>query len=223
MRVTAIATMLLVSFVAIGATNQTSSVLDAAGRRSAGGALELISAAGQPGGIRVSSAGTLVNWAGFLNTFSLQPGLDTDGDGLANEVDLDNDNDTVADEDEITGVVYAGPGTTDPNDADSDGDSASDGHEAAAGSDPNDATMYLRITDVACGSALSEVTVVWQAQGGRSYAVHSLDTMHASRPGTHLGNVTAVGGTGPWFAVHTNLVDSMGAVTSRFYYVRLLP
>lgn len=68
-----------------------SSVLDGSGTIASGGVFTNLSAAGQPGGIAVSSGGSFVNQAGFLNTFFLKPGLDTDRDGIADEADLDND------------------------------------------------------------------------------------------------------------------------------------
>lgn len=60
-----------------------SSVLDGSGSTSSGGGMTNLSAAGQPGGIAESSGGGFVNQAGFLHTFFMRPGLDTDGDGLS--------------------------------------------------------------------------------------------------------------------------------------------
>lgn len=209
--------------LAVG-VQQSSSAIDSAGGRSTGGALTNICATGQPVGVQVTRQGNTVVYGGFINTFSLQPTLDSDGDGLENEVDLDNDNDGLEDEQEITGSAYAGPGATDPNDADSDDDGASDGHEAAAGSNPNVPTMYLHITEIVRSDSSDQITVTWQAQGGKSYAVYYLDSMLDPKPGTHLGNVAAVGGSAPWYATVTNLIDVTSAsVTSRFYYVELLP
>ncbi len=53
-----------------------SSVLDRAGSESSGGGYTNQGAGGQPGGIQESTGGSLVNQAGFLQTFILKPGLD---------------------------------------------------------------------------------------------------------------------------------------------------
>ena len=74
--------VLIASSLTIAAPEQTSSVLSGAGGQAAGGSFKLVSATGQPGGIEVSSGGNLVNYAGFLGTFNLQPNLDIDDDGL---------------------------------------------------------------------------------------------------------------------------------------------
>lgn len=60
--------------------------------------------------------------------------LDTDGDGIANDVDVDDDNDGLTDSDEKN--IYF----TDPLDTDSDNDSYTDDVEVLAGSDPNSAS-----------------------------------------------------------------------------------
>ena len=82
-------------------------VLDASGDYSSQGSKSNISASGQPGGISVSDNGQVVNYAGFLNTFSLQPTLDTDSDGLGDEVDSDNDNDDLGDLAELLGTGFS--------------------------------------------------------------------------------------------------------------------
>jgi thrombospondin type 3 repeat protein len=213
---------LLLPLGAAAASNLTSSVLDGAGGSSSGSSLELISSAAQPGGISVSSGGDWVNSAGFLNTFILQPGLDTDGDGLPDELDPDNDDDSVTDTDEVTGAAYAGPGATDPNDFDSDSDGMQDGQEAAAGSDPNDSSMYLHLTEIDGNGAPTEMSVQWQAQAGKTYEVYSLNAATDPRPGTYLGEVTAAGGVGPWFSTLTDYTDDVGVSIKYFYYVLLV-
>lgn len=212
---------LLLSQVSLAATEQTSSVLDGSGGRSSGGTLELVSAAGQPGGITVSSGGSLVNYAGFLNTFSLQPGLDTDGDGLANEVDADNDADGLEDLAEITGSAFGGNATTDPNQADSDTDGVSDGGEALSGSNPQDAAMYLHITQIIGGNDMS---VKWQARHGMTYRVYRADDLTTGLPGTYLDEVTAndPAALPPWYeteAVYNHLGGGSGE--HRAYYIEM--
>ncbi len=216
-----ITTLLATAVLAAGAPEKTSSVINGAGGRSSGGSLELVSSVAQPGGVKTSRNGDLVLQAGFLNTFSLKPELDTDGDGLANEADPDNDNDGLGDEEELAGSAFIPATVTDLNNRDSDGDGASDGDEAGAGTNPQDNTMYLHITSIA-KEAAGGVTVAWQAKAGKRYAVYALDSADAPRPGTKIGtDVTATGGTGPWYATHAEKVDAM-ELAKRFYYVKVV-
>ena len=206
--------------LAAGVPEQTSSVVDGAGGRSSGGSLSLVSAAGQPGGVETSRYGDTVLQAGFLNTFSLQPDLDTDGDGLPDEADPDNDNDGLGDGEELQGSAFIPATVTDLNNADSDGDGASDGDEAGAGTDPTDAAMYFTITSVE-GTG-DHVTITWQAKAGKRYAVYALDSVDSPRPGTKIGlDVIATGGTGPWYATHAEKIDTT-TLTKRFYYVKVV-
>jgi hypothetical protein len=212
---------LLIPLSARTATNQTSFVLDGAGGRASGGTLDLVSAVAQPGGIEVSSDGSLVNYAGFLNTFSLRPGLDTDGDGVEDELDTDNDNDALEDLVEITGSGFAPVTPTDPNIADSDGDGAGDGEEAIAETNPWDDTMYLRLTGITGGE---DVSVRWQARHGKSYLLYWTDDLATGLPGTYLDTHTANDATAtpPWYETETSY-DHLGggADSRRSYYIRL--
>ncbi len=84
----------------------TASVIAGAGRWSNDGPYSNSSTVAQPGRITHTSGGQVHNYAGFLNTFSLFPALDTDQDGLANEVDADNDNDGLQDAAELSGSAF---------------------------------------------------------------------------------------------------------------------
>lgn len=59
-----------------------STVHDGFGQRSTGGPYTQLSSGAQPGGIRISSGGSAANFAGYLQTFAMQPAKDTDGDGM---------------------------------------------------------------------------------------------------------------------------------------------
>jgi hypothetical protein len=201
------------------AVEQTSSVMDGSGNRASAGALVNISAAGQPGGVRVSTGGTVVNYAGFLGTFSLQPTLDTDGDGLADEVDTDNDNDQVSDEDEISGLAYGLRATTDPNLADTDGDGVTDGEEQFADTNPRDITMFLHIIDMTRNPRV----LTWLARGGMSYRVYRLDDLMTGPPGTYLDTVVAGGGVPPWYETTAGYLDTGPASPSTAYYIEVTP
>jgi len=108
-----------------------------------------VSAAGQPGGIQTSTNGTLVNHAGFLQAADIKkPSLDTDGDGVIDELDTDNDGDRLSDAQEVEGSGFNPITETLVNNPDTDGDLVPDGDEAGAGTDPTDDSMFLQITDI---------------------------------------------------------------------------
>lgn len=199
---------------------QTASVLDGVGRRTTGGTFTSVTAGAQPGGITVSSGGGRVNYAGFLNTFSLKPWLDTDQDGLENELDPDNDNDTLSDGAEIVGNAFNPVTPTDLNDADSDHDGIGDGEEAAAGTDPTDPGAYLRI--VAIERAGSNLSVSWFARSGKSYLLHGADAV-ALLPGPVIATNTQFGGVAPWFAITNTQFEAVGPATDRAYTIESAP
>ncbi len=204
---------------------QTSSVLDGTGGRSAGDRYENIAAAAQPGGIAFGSAGRYVHYAGFLGTFILQPHLDTDRDGVANELDDDNDDDLLADRTEIAGVEFSPVTPTDPNDPDGDGDGMNDGDEAVCGTDPWDDAMLLRITDIVRGSR-DEIVVTWQARDRRTYRIYRLKDPAEPLPGLFLAEITAdaPAATPPWYVVDATYEDSTGGLPDAgFYYITIEP
>jgi hypothetical protein len=198
-----------------------SSVLDGSGAVSAAGLFTNLSAAGQPGGIALSTGGGYVNQAGFLNAFLLKPALDSDHDGLADELDQDNDNDGLADAVEIAGSGFAPATPTAVNLSDTDGDGQPDGWEAAAGTDPTDPHALLKL--VAIRSTAGGRDVSWLARGNnqKTYVVHA--TADARQPyATVLFSNTVAGGSGPWYAV-TTTVTHASATNAHFYAVEVLP
>lgn len=209
------------AYLSWGQVSQTSSVLDGSGSRSSGGAYTNLSAAGQPGGIAVSSGGGYVNYAGFLNTFVLQPGLDTDGDGLADEVDADNDGDTLADATELAGDAFDPSSPTDLNDPDSDGDGSSDGAEAVAGTNPGDPNALLVMTDIQNLGPAREVA--WTARGNeeKTYVVRAA-TAPDQPYDTVIFSNTVAGGAAPWYEVTATAAHPTNAA-GRVYAVEVLP
>lgn len=198
-----------------------SSVVDGLGSISAGGMYTNLSAAAQPSSIGISSGGTLVNYSGFLNTFSLRPNLDTDGDGLANEVDSDNDNDQLSDAAELAGTAFTPTTVTDINNPDSDGDGANDGNEATAGTNPDDLDSLFKIIGISHNP--SEATVSWTGRSGKTYYIYQSDDLVAGA--TNLMSTTNVtGGTAPWYATTNSFVDTTASATNkRFYLIKVQP
>lgn len=186
-----------------------------------------LSAVAQSGGVTISTNGAWTNYAGFLQASDIKrSGLDTDGDGVPDEIESDNDADGLADADEITGMGFDPPTATGINVADTDGDGASDGAEALAGTNPTNATAFLRITSIRVTNS-ADIAVAWVARSNKSYNVWA-DTNLAdgfTLSGTAGTNVLAVGpASAPWY-VMTNVSVSTNALATNinFYRVQVLP
>lgn len=205
-------------FAGHGQLANRSSVVDGSGGLSTGGSYTNYSAAGQPGGIQESAGGSYVNQAGFLQTFNLMPGLDADGDGLANELDRDNDGDQLTDASEISGSSFSPVTPTHVNRADSDGDDVIDGAEAVAGTDPTDATSVFEVFRIAQSSGQQ---ILWTARGGKTYVVHARTNLLSGEFSPIATNI-ALGGSAPWFVVTNSFVD-VSSLPAEFYAVEVLP
>jgi len=214
-------TFLSLSPLSHGQFIQKSSVQDSSGTRSSSGGYTNISAVGQPGGITESSGGGYANQAGFLNTFWLQPLLDTDGDGLPDELDLDNDNDGISDPIELAGSAFIPVSITLINLADTDGDGQMDGWEAVAGTDPNNMDAAFEL--VAITNAPSGRGIAWIARGNnqKTYIVRARTSLIGGVPTVIFSN-TVAGGTAPWFVATNSIVDISGT-NVEFYAVEVLP
>jgi hypothetical protein len=196
-----------------------SSVLDGSGTTSTGGTYTNLSAAGQPGGIAQSSGGGFVNQAGFLNTFFVKGSLDTDGDGLADEADIDNDNDDLQDGAELAGSAFTPATASGVNTADSDSDGMSDGREARGGTDPTNADNAFELVRIQTNGSTRTISFVARGNNERTYVVKAADSSYA-QPTQVLFSNTIAGGTAPWYQVTNTLVDAT-ASDARYYSVEV--
>jgi hypothetical protein len=86
---------------AAGQITKDASVLSAGGGSSAGARFQAVSVTGQPPGASTTAGALHTVVSGFLGGPILDPDRDTDEDGLADELDADNDGDTQSDEFEV--------------------------------------------------------------------------------------------------------------------------
>lgn len=158
---------------------------------------QTVISAHQAGPVGASACSDYHNQSGFLATVRMHPLLDTDGDGLPDEIDPDNDDDGLADATELGGHAFAPPTVSDPQVADGDGDGHRDGAEAAAGTNPNDADSVLRILSVKwIGDALD---VAWASRDQRQYELLAApNAVTLAQSPTVVATVPGVGGPGPW-------------------------
>jgi len=202
---------------------QECSVLDSSGSRATGGGLISVTAMGQPGSVITSEGGGITHYGGFLGCVTLLPDLDTDGDGLADEIDPDNDDDGLTDLAEVGGGSFMPNTVTDINNADSDGDGASDGDESSTMTNPLDSGAYLAILSVDAGGGLPS-SLEWSARGGKSYNVLAVDNLNPPGSAIVITNVTATGGISPWFETTATADDDDVALpANRSYFIQVAP
>lgn len=159
-------------------------------------------------------------WSGQLGAFVMSPGRDADGDGLADENDLNDDGDGLPDSVELAGSAFDPATPTDPLSTDSDADGSDDRDEAVAGTNPRNEDSRLEFISVS--GADGDGTVVWRGRRDRRYAVLSGTNAVSLRDNPSLlGTVTAVGGAAPWYETETSFTNSL-TVRNRCYWVRVL-
>jgi hypothetical protein len=166
---------LLAALPALATDSTSASYTSRAGHVSTGGSGALVaphfSASGSTGQSEAigpsGSSNTLRTQAGgfwpiVVGSF---PALDQDGDGRQAFLDLDDDNDGLADAFETnTGVFVSSTDTgTNPNDADSDDDGFVDGAEVVAGTDPNDVGAHPQIPSLPPPGAVALVLALLAA------------------------------------------------------------
>jgi hypothetical protein len=198
-----------------------STSFNGAGGKSSGGGFENVSAIGQPSGAAQASVNGFSSEVGFLTTFVLKPGLDTDGDGVPDEVDVDNDEDGLVDGAELDGSSFQPATPTLVNFPDTDGDGELDGAEARAGTNPTDPNARLKL--LAITNSPSGRRLAWLARGNfeKTYVVRATADPRLPYNTVVFSNRVA-GGFAPWFSVTTSVTHA-SASNALFYAVEVQP
>ncbi len=160
------------------------------------------------------------NWAraGMLVSFLMNPNLDFDGDGIPDEDDRDDDGDAIADSSELYGDSFVPAMATDPFDSDSDDDGATDGDEAVAGTNPQDASSLFRITEIRKEG--SSIVVVWKGRDGVSYDLAAAASLTSGVFTVVSSNIVATGGTGVWYEAEVSATN-VPASWQLFYRINI--
>lgn len=134
---------------------------------------------------------------------------DTDGDGLTDRTE------------DADGNARLGPAETSPSLPDTDNDRADDRHEVLSGTNPRDASSSFRVTAFETLLPDGRRQLRWQGRGGSAYSVMTQYALtDASQPAT-VTNMTANGGTAPWYVVPMTWTEPAYTPSNRFYYIRL--
>lgn len=204
------------------AATNSSQVVDGGGTPVSNAFFSGVGAVGQGGPVGLNVGSGFRNHSGFLQSFVWHPSLDTDDDGIADENDPDDDNDSLLDLDELAGTDFAPVTTTDPLSGDSDGDGAADGYESLTFSNPTDGLSLFQITRIESRSNGFDL-VEWNSQGGRTYEViRGSNIFDLATGGETADVVTVSGGLGPFLDNVTVSTNSAGE-RHMFYTIRLRP
>ena len=238
----------LAAFVALstqGAVTQGPVAVDGVGSRATSGAKVMLTAGAQAGGVGLATAaGGAQHSAGFLHVFQLNSGQDTDGDGLANEVDPDNDADGLSDEREASGSSFSPTTATAVNDADTDADGASDSEEAVAGTDPTDPASHLHVIVGPFGPIVAEMgfepdpppgegwttdvqyvhglLLRWPVRAGKTYTVSKTSDLKLGPFVPFYTNLAAGPGAGAWQVLTNHFIET-NLITRGFYRIEVQP
>lgn len=194
-----------------------SSTLENSGGWCSNTAVSSASVSGQDQPVGTTSNGAYTSYGGFIYTFVLQPSNDHDGDLIADEVDVDDDNDGLHDAEELSGSRFDPQTSTDPFSGDSDDDGVSDRDEARAGTNPKDAGSRFAVTDVSIET--NTIRVSWKSREGRAYDVMTRSNLVSETTPRVLDTVTAVNGSGPWEETETETVLPLPEVNADILYI----
>lgn len=162
----------------LGQYSNTASYVGQGGSVSTSAVYQSFSSMRQDVHVGTSHGTNITHYGGFMSAFMASPGLDTDGDGLPDEVDPDNDNDGLNDEEELSGSAFDQNIVTGVNNPDSDDDGFNDGAEAVAGTDPTVNNSYFSVTNLASESAgLTNVVINVPTVYGRQYEIFFVDVL----------------------------------------------
>jgi hypothetical protein len=145
--------------------------------------------------------------------------MDNDVDGIADENDPDDDNDGLADIQEIEGVAFDPETPSNPFLRDSDGDGMTDSVESLSGTDPSD--VQSRLTIVHLARDLSGFHLTWKSREGRKYDLlrgASLESLSGSPE--LVTTVTAGTGSGVWHETQSTATDPT-TTGKAFYRIRI--
>jgi hypothetical protein len=180
-------------------------------------AVSSASVSGQDQPVGIATNGSFTSYGGFIYTFVLQPTNDHDSDLIADEVDVDDDNDGLNDTDELSGSRFDPQTSTDPFSDDSDDDGVSDRDEARAGTNPKDAGSQFAVTDMSIETNM--IRVSWKSREGRAYDVMTRSNLVRETPPRVLDTVTAVNGSGPWEETETETVLPLPEANADILYI----
>lgn len=157
----------------------------------------------QPVGLTTNTA--YLNYGGFAYSFVLDNTADHDVDGVVDEFDVDDDGDSLSDRDELQGIGFDPPTSTDPMEADTDHDGVDDSIERYAGTNPRDSASFLGITSIQ--QSEGQIIVKWQAREGETYRVaRKRDAVSLAENAEFAGTITGSIGTGPWRQAEMSLI-----------------
>jgi hypothetical protein len=134
--------------------------------------------------------------------------VDTDGDGIGDNADPDDDNDGMPD---VWEIAHGTNPLVNDAAADPDHDGFSNLAEYQAGTDPQDARSFFHITQVT--PVLDSVTITFDAVPGRTYTVLHLPTLSGSPKVLQSGITSATAQTISISVPKTTLMD--------FYYLQV--
>lgn len=225
--------VILCSFIAsltIAQITNTASFIGA-GDIQTNGSLSLMSSWTSQADSGTSEGGTFVNYSGFVNAFTFQESVDTDGDGLADEDDTDDDNDGINDFLEITGNEFSPPIPTNPLKVDTDDDGLSDSEEAALRLSPIDPASICKIVSFyKYSDILSAISV--NTIKGHTYRIEFSDNIYPGAEwrdfcNTNIGfgtyiSIYSTNGIHTFFDDYSNHSSGFASTNSmRFYRIKV--